>query len=369
MMYVSIYLVFSVLHSIPNADISVMSPENLQGITAIGMGDKLSGANQGATLFSTADFIGTIASNLSDVIRSLLHLDAANLGNITPLGGVTDIFNLFQNKLSGSGSPVSFFNLLADLVSFSASATTAGQIAANAEGSVEFLIFKFGADAKLPTFIALFGTFYVAFEFIIRDLLPYAIPFLIILMATLWALFRLWLTLIQAYIFILLDVATAPFWLLLGLIPGSKLGFSAWFRDILANIAVFPVTLTMFWIGKIFVETFGGTPVNGQFLPPLIGNPGSTNFLGAIIAIGIILTTPEVLKQTRAFLKAPELDLKGVGAAIGKGTAAPGRLIGGTTSTLLSGHYADDGNGGTKFVLPGGPLGKLVRGFGLGGAH
>lgn len=148
---------------------------------------------------------------------------------------------------------------------------------------------------------------------------------LIIAIAVLWAMFRLWFILLQAYVSILLDVVFAPFIIAGGLFPGSPLGFGAWLRGILSSLSVFPVTIAMFLLARIFMDAFGTQPVPGSspFVPPLIGNPNEHKAIGSLIALGIILLTPQVLNMMRDLLKTPQFKYMGaVGQAIGVGTGA-----------------------------------------------
>ena len=156
---------------------------------------------------------------------------------------------------------------------------------------------------------------------------------LIIFIAILWSLFKLWFTLIYAYIYILIDVVFAPFWIAGGLIPGQPVTFGGWLRHILSFIAVFPVTIGLFLLGKVFIEAFGTTQTAGQFVPPLIGNPAGTNAIGAIIGLGIILLSSNVANMTTKAFNAPKIDLGRIGQAIGVGVGTPiniGKGIGGT---------------------------------------
>lgn len=145
------------------------------------------------------------------------------------------------------------------------------------------------------------------------------LAFLVIAIAILWALFRLWFELIKAYIFILIDVVLAPFFVVLGLFPGSPIGFGAWMRDIIANLAVFPATIAMFLLGRVFMDAFGTSSATSPFVAPLIGNPGDPKAIGALIGLGIILMTPQILETLKAALKAPKLDVSAVGRAVGVG--------------------------------------------------
>lgn len=160
------------------------------------------------------------------------------------------------------------------------------------------------------------------------------LAFFIILIALLWSMFKLWFALLEAYIMILIDVIFAPFWIITGLLPGGQsMGFGAWLRDMLGNLAAFPTTILMFLIGKLLIDAFGSGYSAGQFNPPLIGNPAAsgTNTFGALIALGIIFTTPHIVKITKAAFKAPKIDLGPIGQAVGVGAAFPanvGRKIG-----------------------------------------
>lgn len=146
----------------------------------------------------------------------------------------------------------------------------------------------------------------------------FLIAFLIIVFAVLWSLFRLWFALIQAYIFILIDIVFAPLWVLAGVLPGGTLSFGSWMRDIVANLSAFPTTIAMFLLGKIFIESFKTT---GGFYPPLIGPLYNPELLSSLIAVGIILMTPQVVNMMRDTLKAPQFKYTAaIGQAVGVGT-------------------------------------------------
>lgn len=132
--------------------------------------------------------------------------------------------------------------------------------------------------------------------------------------AVVWALFRLWFALLSAYIYILLDVVFAPFWIVGGVVPGSPMGFSAWLRSLLGNLLAFPATIGLFVLGALFMRAFNTT---GVFVPPLVGNPatGITNPIGALIGLGIIFISPQVVAITKELIKAPQLKQ---GAAVGQ---------------------------------------------------
>lgn len=149
------------------------------------------------------------------------------------------------------------------------------------------------------------------------------LAFLIIAIAIIIALFRVWFSLLLAYVSILLDVVFSPFFIIAGVFPGSKIGFGAWLRDIGSNLLAFPVTVGMFLLAGVFMESFA-TSGNTLFVPPLIGNPGGSGQspFAYIIALGMILLTPNVVNITKGILKAPENKyLQTIGQGVGLGVS------------------------------------------------
>lgn len=162
------------------------------------------------------------------------------------------------------------------------------------------------------------------------------LAFLVIAIALFIALFRLWFALIFAYINVLLDVVLAPFWIMGSLVPGSPINVSGWLRHLIANLAAFPATIAMLLLGKIFMDVFGDADVAKHFVPPLIGDRASPKAIGAIIGLGIILMTPNVVNMLKTALKVPKIET-GLGKSIGAGIGAPGGLVG---SASKLGHTA-----------------------------
>ena len=195
------------------------------------------------------------------------------------------------------------------------------------------------------------------------------LAFLIIAIAILWALFRLWFQLIVAYIGILFDVILAPLWIVAGVLPGVNVGFGTWIRDIVGNLAAFPTAIAMFLFGMVFINAFGETQNTGDFVAPLIGNPGSINLIGALIGLGIILYTPKVVDMVRNAIKAPKIDLTPISQAIGVGTATPGRAISGITNAAVGVHYEEyqDAAGVKQVRMVGGTgnISRFLRSFGF----
>lgn len=140
--------------------------------------------------------------------------------------------------------------------------------------------------------------------------------------AVLWSLFKLWFELIKAYVFILIDVVLAPFYIVSGVFPGG-LGVGGWLRDIISNLIVFPTTIVLFLLGKVFMEALENKPE--VFVPPLIGNPGSSGAISSLIGFGIIMLAPQVVNMMKEYIKAPQFKyISAIGQAVGVGAGVPG---------------------------------------------
>lgn len=181
------------------------------------------------------------------------------------------------------------------------------------------------------------------FGFIVSWLIA-SIAFLVIIIAILWALLRLWFALLKAFVFILIDIIFAPFWIITGFIPGGP-GFTGWLRDLGANLVAFPAAIGMFLLGKALMDAF--SQINAlTFVPPLIGNPlggeqaGSFSPLSFLIGLGIILMTPQVVAMMQDFLKSPQFKYTAaIGEAIGAGSSSSKNIF----QTAMMGKF-----GGSK---------------------
>ena len=180
------------------------------------------------------------------------------------------------------------------------------------------------------------------------------IAFLVILVAILFSLFRLWFQLIKSYLFLLLDIVFAPFWIAASLVPNGGLGFSAWVRDVIANLAVFPTVIGILYMGRIFIDAFGRK--SGGFIPPLIGDAGDHNQIGALIGLGMILLTPQLTDTVKGVFKTKSPNFPAIAAGIGAGRAGEGALRGSITKRLWHRNH-------TTGELEG-PVGEWAQGRG-----
>jgi len=151
-----------------------------------------------------------------------------------------------------------------------------------------------------------------------------AIAGIIVVVAVIIALWKLWIALLKAYLLILFSITLGPFLILGGLIPGGKLGFGAWFRGLVANLAIFPTVIGVFVLGREFANAFGGFSILSNpnqkqyFIPPGIGNLGNTSGLAGVLAFATIMLLPAMPELVTKLFKAESP----LGNAVGQGLAA-----------------------------------------------
>jgi hypothetical protein len=145
--------------------------------------------------------------------------------------------------------------------------------------------------------------------------------FFIFSIALLIVLIKIWFMLLMAYASIVIDVIFAPFWIIGGLLPGTKRGVGGWLRHLMSKILVFPTVITMFLIANIFMDVFKDETYLSNFgAAPLLGLTAGPQIAAGLISIGIIFMTPKAAKWMEEAFKALTIDLSPIGAAIGAGS-------------------------------------------------
>jgi len=146
-----------------------------------------------------------------------------------------------------------------------------------------------------------------------------ALVTLILLIIVLFLLFKIFFKLLGVYLSIIIGIIFSPLQISLGALPISSPlgGFSAWIKNLMANLLVFPAITVMLIISYHLTRTVSGDPnithSTTLWVPPFLGGWGSS--MTAIIGIGmlfIIAKVPDIIKGIMG-----QKDL-GFGSAIGE---------------------------------------------------
>lgn len=142
--------------------------------------------------------------------------------------------------------------------------------------------------------------------------------------ALFFAIFRIWFALIKSYVLFLLYALLGPFFIMMGVLPGSKVNFENWIRHLIAYSFVFPFAIGIMLLGKVITDTYSATGNTLGFVPPLIGvQQASGSALGAMLGFGVILLLPQALTMIQDALSAPDMKyIAGVGQMLAAGTQA-----------------------------------------------
>ena len=134
---------------------------------------------------------------------------------------------------------------------------------------------------------------------------------LIVGIALLFIMFRIFLMLLMAYVMIIILTMFAPFFFLIQALPGNN-GAKEWFKQMAANVAVFPAVAFMIIFAGIIggIGAFGGTGAGelskqmaGESLKfPLLSGGFDSNAIGKLIAIGFLFMAPEAANMVKKFV-------------------------------------------------------------------
>ena len=178
---------------------------------------------------------------------------------------------------------------------------------------------------------------------------------LILTIAIIFLFIRLLFFFLGAYIQILISLLIAPIQLLFEAVPGSD-AFSSWFRNLSANLIVFPVGAAMFMLSNVFTHFSDNT--SGSIWIPSMASPfgllGSANSISYLIALGILFAIPKVAESVKEMFKAKPL--------VGGGGGGGGGIA--NIATMLSMFYY------AQQITPKGLRDRLFpQGGGGGGEH
>mgnify|MGYP001112638779 CR=1 FL=1 len=181
---------------------------------------------------------------------------------------------------------------------------------------VEAATFGANIGELIPGLIKILG-FIVAFFIMILISLPLIIG-LLVAFTLLFLFFRIFFILLTSYIKILLYILLSPLVLILEAIPGKN-AFSSWFKNMLGELATFPLVVIVILLGNLIITTVNlyswpVVGVNQTWSPPFLYNLNQEAWQ-FLIGYGIVLIIPDLIKLFKESLGA-----KGMGVEIGLGT-------------------------------------------------
>ena len=123
----------------------------------------------------------------------------------------------------------------------------------------------------------------------------------VIAFAIAFKIFKLFFELLRTYISIILSIAFAPIFLMIGAIPGKNT-FSEWLKTLIGNLSAFPIVLIILLVFDMLTGGITQTPVTtegGGFMPPyLLGEGlGASGVASFIVGLGMILIIDELVKK------------------------------------------------------------------------
>src|SRR3990172_7729177 len=187
---------------------------------------------------------------------------------------------------------------------------------------------------------------------------------LIVGIAMLFIMFRVFLMLLMSYVMIIILTMVAPFFFLVQALPGNN-GAKEWFKQMAANVAVFPAVAIMFIFAGILggITALGGPPESaftvggdtGQYIgqfPLLVGGLDAV-IVGKLIAIGLLLMTPQAGEMVKRFITGPG----GGGGGFGAGAAIGGAI--GAGAGVVGAGARGAGRAAWNYGYAGSPVGKF----------
>uniref|UniRef100_A0A7V3JA83 Uncharacterized protein n=1 Tax=candidate division CPR3 bacterium TaxID=2268181 RepID=A0A7V3JA83_UNCC3 len=132
----------------------------------------------------------------------------------------------------------------------------------------------------------------------------------------LFCIVKLFFALIQCYVQIIIAVIAGPIQIMMGALPGSQGGFGSWFKNLMANILVFPIVALALLVGWLLCGSHSPT-----WTPPVIAS--AAGMANSLIGFGMLLLVPKIPDMVKSAFK---MKPAGYGAAIAEPLQAAYRV-------------------------------------------
>ncbi|MBI2465265.1 hypothetical protein HYV64_03920 [Candidatus Shapirobacteria bacterium] len=191
-------------------------------------------------------------------------------------------------------------------------------------------------------------------------IVPVIVLLVMLILVVIW-MFKFYFGCLKAYVTVIFKIVIAPLELAMGAFPNSKMGFSTWIWDLIANLAIFPVSLIFMVVGNMLVDfskkgMWAPSVISNMSIPTALTSWGlGTANLPSIISVGIGLSVIALVSKLPEMIPEFVFAIKPSpwGKAIGEGTKgafAPvtgaGRLGAQLASQKQQEYYNDPNNAG-----------------------
>lgn len=142
------------------------------------------------------------------------------------------------------------------------------------------------------------------------EFVPSVLAYVLIGVALIFTFIRILVMLINAYIAIMISLIFGPLQIMLGAIPNSN-AFGSWLKNLVANLAVFPITVLMFCLAAILTKV---AATENLWTPPGLSGSGINVAISGLIGLGILFIIPTMAKTIKEALKSKPIIPMGTGA-------------------------------------------------------
>ncbi len=146
------------------------------------------------------------------------------------------------------------------------------------------------------------------------------IPVILSIMIVIW-LIKLYFGLLKCYITLIFQIIIGPLQIAMGAIPNSKIGFSSWITNIVANISVFPITILFLVFINYLTDIFSGGGLWAPSQLSMVTLGGNSKVVAAgigLAGLGMLAKLPKLIPEVIFQLKPSPF-----GTAIGEAYKLP----------------------------------------------
>lgn len=210
-----------------------------------------------------------------------------------------------------SGLPTYFDNFGEAIAQYTGGsfATLAGSVFVTGSAAVDDIInVLFGSQLTLTAIGATIGAVIGAatagvttpFGFVLGAAGANALMYVLVWVALLFAIVRIFILLITSYVQVILALIFGPIQLMFGAIPNND-AFGNWMKGLISSLAVFPVVSMMLLLAMI-LSNIGALP--NLWTPPGLGGGSVQTGISGIIGLAMLFIIPNIADSIKEALKA-----------------------------------------------------------------